>query len=181
MVTFEDSYTTLNCVMTGFDIDQGVMTSKLLFADGPQLAIEGTATLDLGQETIDMELLPKKKKSFYASISAVKVTGPLADPNVETSSSKAVAVTVGAAVLVPQIVIPVFLIEQLWKRVFTSDSDAGCADFIAEHEAEQQEKKPKKTKQQLTEQQKARQQNAKQQKAQQQKAQQQKAQQQEAE
>jgi hypothetical protein len=138
MITFEDSYTTLNCVMTGFDIDQGVMTSKLLFADGPQLAIEGTATIDLGQETIDMELLPKKKKSFYSSISAVKVTGPLADPNVETSSSKAVAVTVGAAVLVPQIIIPVFLIEQLWKRVFSSDDDSGCANFIAAHEVKQQ-------------------------------------------
>jgi hypothetical protein len=139
MVTFEDSYTNLNCVMTGFDVDQGVMTSKLLFADGPRLAIEGTATIDLGQETIDMELQPEKKQSFVSSISPVKVTGPLADPNVETSSSKAVATTVGAAVIAPQIVIPVFLIQQLWTRVFTSDDDSGCTDFIAEHKAQQQE------------------------------------------
>jgi hypothetical protein len=59
---------------------------------------------------------------------------------VETSSSKAgTAAVVGAAVLVPQVVIPVFLIEQLWKRVFSSDNDTGCADFIAEHEVKQKE------------------------------------------
>jgi hypothetical protein len=95
--------------------------------------------VDLGQETIDMELIPEQKKRFVSNLSAIKVTGPLADPNVETSSTQAVAATVGAAVIVPQIIIPVFLIEQLWKRVFTSDSDAGCADFIAAHEAKQQE------------------------------------------
>jgi|GEM_PF-1122369 len=139
MVTFDNSYTTLNCVMTGFDVDQGVMSSKLLFADGPRLSIEGTASVDLGQETIDMELLPKRKQRFHSNISAVKVTGPLKDPDVKTSSSKAVATTVGAAVIVPQIVVPVFLMEQLWKRVFTSNDDSGCANFIAEHEAGQQE------------------------------------------
>ena len=137
--------------MTGFDIDQGVMTSNLLFADGPRLAIEGTATVDLGQETIDMELSPEQKKRFVSNLSAIKVTGPLADPTVETSSTQAVAATVGAAVIVPQIVIPVFLIEQLWKRVFTSDSDAGCADFIAEHEAKQQEAAQEKAEQQKAE------------------------------
>jgi len=139
MVTFEDSYTNLNCVMTGFDIDQGVMTSNLLFADGPRLAVEGTAIVDLGQETIDMELIPEQKKRFVSNLSAIKVTGPLADPDVETSSTQAVAATVGMAIVVPQIIIPVFLIEQLWKRVFSSDDDSGCANFIAEHEAKQQE------------------------------------------
>ena len=139
MVTFEDSYTNLNCVMTGFDIDQGVMTSNLLFADGPRLAVEGTATVDLGQETIDMELIPEQKKRFVSNLSAIKVTGPLADPDVETSSTQAVAATVGMAIVVPQIIIPVFLIEQLWKRVFSSDDDSGCTNFIAEHKAEQQE------------------------------------------
>jgi hypothetical protein len=170
-VTFEDSYTTLHCVMTNFDVDQGVAKSNLMFADGRQLSIEGNATLDLGQETIDMTMYPTQKKRVTASTSTIKITGALADPDVETSSSKAgAAAVVGGAILVPQVVIPIFLIEQLWKRVFSSDNDTGCADFIAEHEVKQQDKKPKKTRQQLTEQQKARQQNAKQQKAQQQEA-----------
>jgi hypothetical protein len=95
--------------------------------------------VDLGQETIDMELIPEQKKRFVSNLSAIKVTGPLADPDVETSSTQAVAATVGMAIVVPQIIIPVFLIEQLWKRVFSSDDDSGCANFIAEHEVKQQE------------------------------------------
>ena len=138
MATFETAYTTLNCVMTGFDVDQGVAKSKLLFADGPQLSIEGTATLDLGQETIDMELLPKQKKRVHSSVSAVKVTGSLANPDVEASPSKAVAKTIGLAMLVPQVIIPVFLVEQVWKRASSNNDAAGCAEFIAQHEAEQQ-------------------------------------------
>lgn len=142
MVTFEDSYSTLNCAMTSFDIDQGVAKSNLLFADGPQLSIDGSATLDLGQETIDMTVFPTQKKRITSSTSTIKITGPLADPDVETSTSKAGTVAaVGGALLVPQVVIPVFLIEQLWKRVFTGDDDTGCAGFIAEHEARQQEAK----------------------------------------
>jgi uncharacterized protein involved in outer membrane biogenesis len=140
MVTFEDSYSTLHCTMTSFDIDQGVAKSKFLFADGPQLSIKGDATLDLGQETIDMTLFPTQKKRVTSSTSTVKITGALADPDVDTSTSKAgTAAVVGAAVLVPQVVVPVFLIEQLWKRVFSSDKGTGCADFIAEHAAQQQE------------------------------------------
>jgi hypothetical protein len=139
-VTFEDSYTTLHCVMTSFDVDQGVAKSNLMFADGPHLSIEGDATLDLGQETIDMTMYPTQKKRVTSSTSTIKITGALADPDVETSSSKAgTAAVVGGAILVPQVVIPIFLIEQLWRRVFSSDNDTGCADYIAEHEVKQQE------------------------------------------
>jgi hypothetical protein len=50
-----------------------------------------------------------------------------------------------------QVVIPVFLIEQLWKRVFSSDTDTGCADFIAENEAKKQEAIQQETEQQQAE------------------------------
>jgi hypothetical protein len=87
-----------------------------------------------------MTMYPTQKKRVTASTSTIKITGALADPDVETSSSKVgAAAVVGGAILVPQVVIPIFLIEQLWKRVFSSDNDTGCADFIAEHEAQQQE------------------------------------------
>jgi uncharacterized protein involved in outer membrane biogenesis len=181
MVTFEDSYTTLHCVMTTFDVNQGVAKSRIFFAEGSQLSIGGDATLDLGQETMDMTLLPKQKKRIAASTSTIRISGPLADPDFETSTSKGAAtVAVGGAVLAPQIVIPIFLVEQLWKRVFSSEKDTGCADYIAQHEAQQQETQQQQAEQQTTEQQKARQQNAKQQKAEQQKARQQKARQQNA-
>jgi hypothetical protein len=142
-VTFEDSYATLNCVMTGLEVDQGVAKTVLLVGDGPRLAVEGTATVDLGQETIDMVLLPKEKKRIGLDFSRITVTGSLADPDVETTGTgAATAAAVGGVILIPEIFIPVFLIEQVW-RFFSSDDDTGCSDYIKEHQVEIEEFKAK--------------------------------------
>ena len=132
-VTFDDSYATLNCVMTGFDVDQGVAKSVLLIGDGPNLAVEGTATVDFGQETVDMVLLPKPKKRIGLDYSKITVKGSLADPDVEaTGTGAATAAAVGGVLIIPQVIVPVFLIEQVWK-FFSSDNDSGCSDYIEEH------------------------------------------------
>jgi uncharacterized protein involved in outer membrane biogenesis len=132
-VTFKDSYATLNCVMTGFEVDQGVAKSVLLIGDGPGLAVEGAATVDLGQETLDMVFLPKPKKRIGLDYSRITVKGSLADPDVEaTGAGAATAAAVGGVILIPNIVVPVFLIEQVWK-FFSSDNDTGCNDYIEKH------------------------------------------------
>jgi uncharacterized protein involved in outer membrane biogenesis len=132
-VTFKDSYATLNCVMTGFEVDQGIAKSVLLIGDGPSLAVEGTATVDLGQETVDLVFLPKQKKRIGMNYSKITVKGPLADPDVEaTGTGAATAAAVGGVILIPQVIIPVFLIEQVW-RFFSSGNDSGCDDYIEEH------------------------------------------------
>jgi uncharacterized protein involved in outer membrane biogenesis len=132
-VTFKDSYATLNCVMTGFEVDQGVAKSVLLIGDGPSLAVEGAATVDLGQETLDMVFLPKPKKRIGLDYSRITVKGSLADPDVEaTGAGAATAAAVGGVILIPNIVVPVFLIEQVWK-FFSSDNDTGCNDYIEKH------------------------------------------------
>jgi len=37
--------------------------------------------------------------------------------------------------LIPKIIVPVFLIEQVWQ-FFSSDDDTGCSDYIEEHQVE---------------------------------------------
>jgi hypothetical protein len=44
--------------------------------------------------------------------------------------------------LIPEIIIPVFLIEQVWK-FFSSNDDTGCSDYIEEHQVEIEEFKAK--------------------------------------
>lgn len=142
-VTFENSYTTLNCVLTGIEVDQGIAKTRLLHGEGPRLAVEGTATLDLGQETIDMVLLPKAKKRIGLDYSQITVKGPLADPDVKaTGTGAATAAAVGGVMLIPEIIVPVFLIEQVWK-FFSSDDDTGCSDYIEEHKVDIEEYKAK--------------------------------------
>ncbi|MGI9319664.1 MAG: AsmA family protein, partial [bacterium] len=139
-VTFDDEYTTLHCTIASFSIDQGVANSNLLVADGPEMSIEGNATMDLGQETIDMTLYPSQKKRVTSGSSTIEISGALADPDVDTSTSKVgTAAVVGGALIVPQVVIPVFLAEQLWKRVFSSDESVGCDKIVADYHAKQEE------------------------------------------
>jgi uncharacterized protein involved in outer membrane biogenesis len=139
MITFEDSYTNVDCLLMDFDVDQGVAKSNLLVADGPTLKIEGEATVNLGLETIDMVLLPKQKQGFYTHISSVKIDGPLRDPSVHTSAGKAAFVGVGGLALIPEVVVPLGLIDMLWKKLFSSKKDSkGCAKLVAKYREKQE-------------------------------------------
>ncbi|HEB27488.1 MAG TPA: AsmA family protein [Porticoccus sp.] len=121
----------LNCVMARFDIEQGIARSKLLLADGPHLLIEGRTTLDLGQESMDMVLLPKQKKSLFSNVSAVHIKGPMVDPKVSAVPKKTAAASIGSLVLIPGIVIPSLLAGKLWG-LFGRDAkgSTGCVKII---------------------------------------------------
>ena len=146
MITFEDSYTNVDCLLMDFDVDQGVAKSNLLVADGPTLKIEGEATVNLGLETIDMVLLPKQKQGFYTHISSVKIDGPLRDPSVHTSAGKAAFVGVGGLALIPEVVVPLGLIDMLWKKLFSSNKGStGCTELVAKYREQQKKAAAQKT------------------------------------
>jgi hypothetical protein len=90
-----------------------------------------------------MVLLPKAKKRIGLDYSEITVTGSLADPDVEASGAgAATAAAVGGVMLIPEIFVPIFLIEQVWQ-FFSSDDDSGCSDYIEEHQVENEEFKAK--------------------------------------
>ncbi|MDX2465229.1 MAG: AsmA family protein [Porticoccus sp.] len=144
--TFSEDYSQIDCIMMGFDIKKGVAKSQLMFADGPNLTLQGRTTLDFGQETIDMVLLPKEKKSIFSNISAVNVKGPLLNPNVKDLSKETAATNIGAAVFIPGVAIPVYLFNKFWKRLDgggSSSSSKGCATFIEQQKQISKENKMK--------------------------------------
>jgi len=126
-----EPYANLDCVMVSFDIKEGIATSTLLAADGPSLAVAGTATLDLGDETIDMTLLPKQKQTLFSQLSPVHVKGPLRDPEVTALPVKAAITSLGSMALVPalpMVAIPAILGEKLWATLKDHDrKEGGCA------------------------------------------------------
>ena len=127
------SHVRLDCVMADFDIDKGVAKSSLLISDGPNLSVEGTSTVDLGQETIDMVLLPTQKRTVFSKMSPVNVKGPLADPEVHSIPAEAAATKIGAVLLVPVVAVPVLLFEKLFGGFGgDDDADVGCSKLIAE-------------------------------------------------
>jgi uncharacterized protein involved in outer membrane biogenesis len=136
MITFEDSYTRVDCLIMDFDVEQGVAKSNFLVADGPTVIIQGKATLDLGRETIDMLLLPRQKQGLHTAIASADIKGPLRDPSVHTSAGKAALVGLGGLALLPEVFIPLGIIDVLWKKLFVSDKEGkGCTELIAKHKA----------------------------------------------
>ena len=125
-----DPYANLDCVMAGFDIKDGVATSNLLAADGPSLTVAGTAIINFGDETMDMTLLPKQRKSLFSELSPVHIKGPLRDPEVTALPVKSAVTSLGTLALVPalpMVAIPAILGEKLWSNLNDHDrSDGGC-------------------------------------------------------
>jgi len=129
----EDVYTQLDCIAMDFDIKQGVASSQLLIAGGPSLFVSGAASVDLGEETIDMVLLPRQKKNLFSKMPPVKIKGPLKHPIVQALPKTAAATTIATTVLLPGIIIPQYVIKKFWKREDSSALD--CAKLAEKYRA----------------------------------------------
>ena len=128
-----EKYANLNCVLADFDIRDGVMSSTLLAADGPRLAIEADVTIDLGAETINAVFLPKQKRKVFSSMSPVRLSGDMRAPDVKAIPTKEAAGQIGALVLVPYVAIPVAVFGKLWESVDDHDAyGGGCANLHLE-------------------------------------------------
>jgi hypothetical protein len=129
-----EPYAKLDCVMAAFAIKDGIATSHLLAADGPYLAVEGTATLDLGDETMDITLLPKQKKVLFSELTPVHIKGPMRDPEVTAVPVKSALTSLGPLALapaLPMVAIPAILGERLWATFHTHRHKAGgCARLL---------------------------------------------------
>ncbi|MDX1407890.1 MAG: AsmA family protein, partial [Saprospiraceae bacterium] len=134
-----DAYADLDCVLTRLQVENGIITSKVLIADGPRLAVEGKLELNLGAETINMVVLPKQKRRLFSEIAPVRITGDIRDPDVHAIPVKAAATSIGPLFLIPAIptvAIPVLLFDKLWGTVDDHDSyGGGCAQTAAAKEA----------------------------------------------
>ncbi len=128
----KDKYALLDCVMATFDIDKGVAKSQLLIADGPNLSIEGRTTLNFGEESMDMVLLPKQKKRWYSDVSALHIKGPMVNPKVTAVPKKTAATKIGTLVFMPGVAIPVFMVGEL-RSLFGRGETAstGCESVVA--------------------------------------------------
>ena len=72
----------LSCVLSRFDFNNGVGTSKALAVETDSLVTTGSGTINLGTERIDLLLKPKPKNASIASLAfPIRVSGPLNAPS----------------------------------------------------------------------------------------------------
>jgi len=119
------------------------LSSTLLAADGPHLAIEGELTLNLGAETIDAVFLPKQKRKLFTSASPVRLSGDMREPDVKAIPAKEAAAKIGALVLVPYVAIPVAILGKLWESVDDKDGYGGGCTNLQREKAEEAAKADK--------------------------------------
>jgi uncharacterized protein involved in outer membrane biogenesis len=70
----------LNCIVTRFDVEDGVMKSRTTLLDTTDTIIRGRGTIDLRAEQLDLLVWPQAKRERFLSVSTpVTVTGTFDD------------------------------------------------------------------------------------------------------
>ena len=70
----------LNCLVTRFDIEDGLMKSRTTLLDTTDTVIRGRGTIDLKNEQLDLRVWPQAKREKFFSVSTpVSMTGPFDD------------------------------------------------------------------------------------------------------
>jgi hypothetical protein len=95
---FEKDVTDLNCAVSRFNINDGIMHSNVLLADTDRVTVAGETVLDLKTEKISGLFQPKNKKATLLRLGTpIKVRGTLAKIKVEPAQST--IVTMGKLIL----------------------------------------------------------------------------------
>ncbi|MGH6944920.1 MAG: AsmA family protein [Geminicoccaceae bacterium] len=102
----EASMVPLQCFVSQFDVEDGVMRTKALVLETSDSTVTGSGTIDLGKETLDLRLLAHPKDASVLSASTpVAIKGTLRDPKVDLISKE--LEEKGLAALALGVVLPV--------------------------------------------------------------------------
>ncbi len=73
----------ISCVVSRFDIAKGLATSKALVVDTESVTVQGSGTINLATEQLNLHLDPSPKAAAVAALAIpVNITGTLASPSV---------------------------------------------------------------------------------------------------
>lgn len=88
---FEKDVTDLNCAVSRFDINDGIMHSNVLLADTERITVAGEIVLDLKTEQVSGLFEPKNKTAVLLRLGTpIKVNGTLAEIKAEPAQSRIV-------------------------------------------------------------------------------------------
>jgi hypothetical protein len=116
----------LNCLVTRFDIEDGLMNSRTTLLDTTDTIIRGSGTIDLKEEQLDLLVWPQAKREKFLSVSTpVTITGLFADFQIGVEPAGFVAMVVRwytALIYVP--------FKWLTGERFPADGTSTCFDAM---------------------------------------------------
>ena len=122
--------TDLRCAVAEFRVTKGVMSAHSLVLDTGPVLVDGSGTVDLGTEKIDLTLQGHSKKPrLIRLIAPLRIQGQLARPTLKVETGKAIA-QAGAAVGLAALVSPLAVILPFLTPGGAHDAD--CAALLAQ-------------------------------------------------
>ena len=118
----------IRCGAIAFDFEHGVGHSRTILFDTDQTRTDGTGTIDLGQETLDLVLTPRPKKpTILSARSPIRVQGSFGRVDVSIDKGAVLARAGAAAALAALNPLALFipLVEPAQAR------DSACAAVLA--------------------------------------------------
>jgi hypothetical protein len=83
LTPFDGDASRISCIAGNFDIKQGIAATRGTVVETPGATVVGAGNIDLRNERIDMRVDPKSKNLNLSAIAVpMRITGPLASPNV---------------------------------------------------------------------------------------------------
>lgn len=120
-------YSNLNCFLAGFDVDNGVAQNNMLVLDTTNVLAQGTGTINLRDETIDIAIRPRAKRRHLVRLAIpFRIQGPLSGPSVRVHRTGAVTRMTGQT-----LASPINMLGSL-SRLFSSrrgDADNPCLNL----------------------------------------------------
>lgn len=120
----KEDFTKITCAVASLDINNGIAETQALQWDTPTMKIAGTGTIDLKHETMELIMVPDKKKLVGGVIvTPIKISGPVRDPEIEVLSKGGALGGLAGVALLPSIYIPIASMGRLFNMVVESDTD----------------------------------------------------------
>lgn len=95
-----DSETRLRCAVTRFDVSGGVARSRVLAVDATRFTVSGAGSVDLGRETVSIDLEPRSRDASLAGVVVpLRIRGALAAPSVKADAAGAIGAIAGSEVV----------------------------------------------------------------------------------
>lgn len=115
----------LHCMLSQTHFENGVGEIVILYMDTPRIRIGGAGNINLAAETVDVVLVPERKRSLFRRGSPVRITGNLTGPSVRMTPRSEVAILYGD-IFFPYITIPKRILGFLWFLIRNDNLATPC-------------------------------------------------------
>lgn len=85
----QSGYTAVECAVVDFGIRKGVATARALYLDLDSRGVIGQGTINLGKETLNLTIDPRRKKAMGKAALPVRITGTFLAPKYKVDSKVA--------------------------------------------------------------------------------------------